>query len=98
MTKKLFLLSFLLICFSCTQKETVDTVVYNAKVYTVDTNFSKAEAFAIKDGKFVDVGNTSDILTKYEAEEKIDINGKTVYPGFIDAHCHFYGLGLNFRA
>ncbi|MCH2195935.1 amidohydrolase family protein [Kordia sp.] len=95
MTKKLFLLSFLLICFSCTQKETVDTVVYNAKVYTVDTNFSKAEAFAIKDGKFVDVGNTSDILTKYEAEEKIDINGKTVYPGFIDAHCHFYGLGLN---
>ena len=95
MTKKLFLLSFLLICFSCTQKETVDTVVYNAKVYTVDTNFSKVEAFAIKDGKFVDVGNTSDILTKYEAEEKIDINGKTVYPGFIDAHCHFYGLGLN---
>jgi len=95
MTKKLFLLSFLLICFSCAQKETVDTIVYNAKVYTVDTNFSKAEAFAIKDGKFVDVGNTSDILTKYEAEEKIDINGKTVFPGFIDAHCHFYGLGLN---
>ncbi|WP_298520545.1 amidohydrolase [uncultured Kordia sp.] len=94
MTKKLFLLSLITICFSCSQKETVDTIIFNAKVYTVDTNFSNAEAFAIKEGKFVAVGNTSDILAKYEAEKKIDINGKTVFPGFIDAHCHFYGLGL----
>lgn len=95
MTKKLLLLLLIAICFSCSQKETVDTIVFNAKVYTVDANFSNAEAFAIKDGKFVAVGNTSDILTKYEAEKKIDINGKTILPGFIDAHCHFYGLGLN---
>ncbi|MGH1386600.1 amidohydrolase [Kordia sp.] len=95
MIKKILLLALITITFSCAQKEQVDTIIFNAKVYTVDANFSNAEAFAIKDGKFVAVGNTNDILKKYEAEKKIDINGKTVLPGFIDAHCHFYGLGLN---
>jgi len=95
MIKKLFLLSLLTAFFSCSQKQTVDTIVINAKVYTVDKNFSNAEAFAVKDGKFVGVGNTSDILTKYEAKTTIDVNGKTVLPGLIDAHCHFYRLGTD---
>jgi predicted amidohydrolase YtcJ len=95
MTKKLLLLSLIILSFSCSQKEKVDAIVFNAKVYTVDEAFSNAEAFAVKDGKFVAVGNTSDILTNYEADEKIDINGSTVFPGFIDAHCHFYKLGMD---
>lgn len=95
MTKKLLILSLLIVCFSCVEKETVDSIVFNAKIYTVDKNFSNAEAFAVKDGKFVAVGNTSDILASYEAENKIDVAGKTVFPGFIDAHCHFYRLGTN---
>jgi hypothetical protein len=95
MTKKLLILSLLLVCFSCVEKETVDSIVFNAKIYTVDKNFSNAKAFAVKDGKFVAVGNTSDILASYEAENKIDVEGKTIFPGFIDAHCHFYRLGTN---
>ncbi|AXG72323.1 N-substituted formamide deformylase [Kordia sp. SMS9] len=95
MTKKLLLLTLIICAISCSQKQTVDTIVINAKVYTVDKNFSDAEAFAVKDGKFVEVGTTSDILTKYEAEKTIDVNGKTVFPGFIDAHCHFYRLGTD---
>ncbi|KAB8151320.1 amidohydrolase family protein [Kordia sp. TARA_039_SRF] len=95
MTKKLLILSLLIVCFSCVEKETVDSIVFNAKIYTVDKNFSNAEAFAVKDGKFVAVGNTSDILANYEAKNKIDVAGKTVFPGFIDAHCHFYRLGTN---
>ncbi|MEM6685933.1 MAG: amidohydrolase [Bacteroidota bacterium] len=95
MTKKLFLLALTAILFSCEQKQTVDTIVFNAKVYTVDDNFSNAEAFAVKDGKFVEVGTTSDMLAKYEATQKLDIEGKAVFPGFIDAHCHFYRLGTD---
>jgi predicted amidohydrolase YtcJ len=95
MTKKLLLLALIIFTISCSQKEQVDAIVFNAKIYTVDDAFSKAEAFAVKDGKFVAVGNTSDILTKYEADKKIDINGETVFPGFIDAHCHFYKLGMD---
>jgi predicted amidohydrolase YtcJ len=52
---------------------------------------------AIKDGKIEAVGTNTEINTKYNAKEKVDAGGKIVYPGFIDAHAHFYryGLGLS---
>ena len=77
---------------SCTK--TVDLIVHNGNIYTVDENFSKASAFAVKNGKFIDVGS-DDILSKYKSDNIINLNGSTVLPGLIDAHCHFYGLGLN---
>ena len=92
--KKLIILLVLTITFSCTKKEMVDSVVINANVYTVNNSFDKAEAFAIKDGKIVDVGTTLEIQAKYAPTFINDVKGKTVLPGFIDAHCHFYRLGL----
>ena len=78
--------------FGC--KKNVDLIVYNANVYTVDNDFTIVSAIAIKDGLFFDVGG-NDILKKYNAQETYDLNGSTILPGLIDAHCHFYGLGLN---
>ena len=83
----------LFFAFSCSQKQKVDLIVHNAIVYTVDEKFSMAEAFAVKDGKFVETGTSENILAKYEATNMIDAQGKPVYPGFHDAHCHFYGYG-----
>jgi len=88
----IFILSVILL--SCESKQQVDLIVTNAKVYTVDEGFSIAEAFAVKDGKFEAIGTTSEITSTYEAKETLDADGKTVYPGFIDAHAHFYRLGL----
>ncbi|NNF19102.1 MAG: amidohydrolase family protein, partial [Flavobacteriaceae bacterium] len=93
---KLFSLLLLLGFTACSpSKETADTLVINANVYTVDSAFSKATAFAIKDGRFIAVGSDQEIQDKYEAAELFDAEGKTIVPGLIDAHCHFYGLGLN---
>ena len=75
-------------------KKSVDYIAYNGNIYTVNNDFNVASAFAVKDGKFIDVGN-DEIFSKYNTNEKIDLNGSTVLPGLIDAHCHFYGLGLN---
>ena len=95
MTKKLLLGLIILQMIACTEKkQTADMIVHNAKVYTVNADFSSAEAFAIKDGKFIAVGNSEEIQAAYEATNTIDANGKAIFPGFIDAHCHFYGLGL----
>lgn len=80
---------------SCAKKEQADLIVTNANIYTVDSLFSKAEAFAVKDGKFLAVGTSKEILSKYQSIEMLDAGGKTILPGLIDAHCHFYGLGLN---
>lgn len=91
-----YILSFsMLIIFlnSCSSKLQVDLIVHNAIVYTVDSTFSNAESFAIKGGKFIAIGKNEDILNKYDANKTIDAEGKAVYPGFIDSHCHFYGYG-----
>ncbi|MGK0323115.1 MAG: putative amidohydrolase YtcJ [Psychroserpens sp.] len=67
-------------------------------MYTVNDAFGKAEAFAVKDGKFLEVGTSEAIKAKYITDNSIDAKGKTVVPGFIDAHCHFLGLGYNQQA
>ena len=92
------LLAFLLVIISvfhssCVTKTNVTTIVYNGIVYTVDEKFNTAQAFAVNDGKIIDVGTTEAILKKYDSGEKIDAKGQAIYPGFIDAHAHFVGYG-----
>ena len=93
--KKILFFFLASLFFACNPKEEVDLIVYNANIYTVDDAFSKACCVAIKDGKFVAVAETADIYKKYTAKKELDAKGKTMVPGLIDAHCHFYGLGLN---
>ena len=76
------------------RREAVDLLVTNATVYTVDSAFNKAEAFAVSDGKFVAVGTATDLLGRYQATQTVDAHGQFVYPGFYDAHCHFYRFAL----
>ena len=83
-------------CSSPSQKEKVDLIIHNAVVYTIDSAFSSAESFAVKNGKIIAVGANDSILAKYDGE-KLDAQGKAVFPGFIDAHCHFYGYGLGLK-
>ncbi len=94
--------SILLFCFSltlfaCKTKKQADLIVFNAKVYTVDAQFSTAEAFAVKAGRVVAVGKTADIVAQYDTQNKLDAEGKPIYPGFIDAHAHFYNYGATLQ-
>jgi len=91
---KKLLIIFLIVFTACTKQEKVDLLVINANIYTVNDDFNKAEAFAVKDGKIIAVGNTENIQQKYATLKTVDAKGKTIVPGMIDAHCHFYGLGL----
>ncbi|MBL7926106.1 MAG: amidohydrolase [Bacteroidia bacterium] len=93
----LFFYSCIMLLFNaCTEKKKADAIFYNAVVYTVDSTFSVAEAFAVADGKIIAIGSKADIL-KYDATNKIDLQGRFVYPGFADAHCHFYGYGVDLK-
>ena len=93
LNKQILILIVLFISLqSC--KKSVDFIAFNGNIYTVNSDFNTASAFAVNDGKFVDIGN-EEILSKYNTNQKIDLDGSTVLPGLIDAHCHFYGLGLN---
>jgi predicted amidohydrolase YtcJ len=94
---KISLFGFLIISLSaCQNLIEADLVLHNAKIYTVDSVFSVAEAMAVKDGRILEVGPEHQILNKYTAKETVDAKLQSVYPGFIDGHCHFLGYGLGF--
>ena len=66
-----------------------DVIVINADVRTSDKSNDRASAFAVKDSKFIAVGNTEGILSMAGDSTKIiDANGNTVVPGFMDSHTH----------
>ncbi len=66
-----------------------EQIFYNGNIITVDQKFSVAEAFAVKDGKFLFVGDDSEILKIAGPKtKKFDLKGKTVIPGLIDSHIH----------
>ncbi|MCH1538516.1 MAG: amidohydrolase [Flavobacteriaceae bacterium] len=91
--KKATLLSFcFLFLIGCTSND-ADLIIHNADIYTVNKEFDKATALVVKNGKFIAVGG-EDLLEMYDAKSVVDLNGFPVYPGFIDAHCHFYNFGL----
>ena len=72
-----------------------DLIVTNAKVYTMDGAIPKADAFAVRDGRFIAVGRTTEIKGLATAKTQIyDAKGMTVVPGFIDTHNHGGGEGL----
>ncbi len=70
-----------------------DMALLNARIYTVDDSQLRAEAFAIKHGRFIAVGSTDDVRNLVTSRTQvIDAEGMTVTPGFIDSHCHPSGV------
>ncbi|MDD4848138.1 MAG: amidohydrolase [Bacteroidales bacterium] len=76
-------------------KESADFILFNARIYTVDSAFSMATALAVKDGRFLSVGSDEEILSRFSSENKLDAQQKPVFPAFMDGHCHFLGMGEN---
>lgn len=70
-----------------------DLIVVNAKVYTIDSAMPRAEAFAVKDGRFIAIGSSADVRNLASSRTRvIDAQQMTVTPGFIDTHCHVSGV------
>lgn len=87
--------ALLLLLTGCFHSQTADLVVHNAKIHSMDENGSTLQAMAIRDGRIIELGPERQILNRYKAKEHYDAQGRSVYPGFIDGHCHFFGYGLN---
>lgn len=86
--KILFFACLLTLISSCYQGRSVDLIVHNGVIYSMDDQNHVYEAMAIDDGKIIELGPERQILNKYKASEKVDAKGKEVYPGFTDAHGH----------
>jgi predicted amidohydrolase YtcJ len=84
-TSALFLPSLML----AQEKRPADSVFYNGKILTVDSNFRQVEAFAVNGSRIVAVGTNAEMLALAgDQTQKVDLQGKTVMPGIIDSHAH----------
>jgi predicted amidohydrolase YtcJ len=74
-----------------------DMILHNGNVLTVDRGFTKAQAIAWKNGRISAVGTNAAVLSREKGARTrvIDLQGKTVLPGLIDAHVHALGAGLS---
>ncbi len=88
MNKLIFLFVTVIIISCSSEKIPVDLLVKNATIYTVNESFETVEAFVVKDGRIVEVGNSIYLDIKYEATKIFDAGGETIVPGLIDAHAH----------
>jgi len=90
----LFIIVLILgLSIGCNNKS-IDSVVINAKIYTVNKDNFIAKSIAINDGKIIEVSNEN-LDYKYNTKEILNVKGKVILPGLIDSHCHFYNLGLD---
>ena len=85
-----------LLFFGCAKKE-VDLIVFNAQVITLDDDLPAAEAFVVAQGKILFTGSNKEVFDLFESKHILDVQTKTVMPGIIDAHAHFYQLGLGLQ-
>lgn len=85
------LLAVIILSCGSRNKTEVDLIVSASRIYTSDSN-EVVECIVIKDGKIFDLGTKAELMKRYSSSEQIDYDGY-LYPGFIDAHSHFYGYG-----
>jgi predicted amidohydrolase YtcJ len=74
--------------------QAADTIFVNGVVYTMDEANTVTEALAIRGDRIVGTGTSLDIERKFKAKNTVDLKGKSVFPGFIDSHGHFFSLGI----
>src|SRR4051812_4814385 len=76
-----------------------DSIYVNANVITVDAHDRRAEAFAVRDGRFAVVGANADMRDwRGPQTTVVDVRGQTIIPGLIDAHNHLLSTGKVLRA
>lgn len=72
-------------------RSSADLILKNGVIYTADSGFTIYTAMVVNNGKIVELGDDKFILENFSSDSIVDLEGKPVYPGFIDAHSHFYG-------
>jgi predicted amidohydrolase YtcJ len=93
---RIFYCGFLLVIFNLSLfADQADTIYYGGVVVTVDDRTPVVEALAVKEGTIVAVGKKDDVMQlRGEKTVLVDLKGKALLPGFIDAHGHLMNVGV----
>ena len=93
--KLLSILMLMVLSISCSKKDIADSIYFNGDIITMDDSNPQAQAVALLDGKILAVGGVDEIKKYIGANTvEVDLEGKTLLPGFVDPHSHVSGVGI----
>ena len=98
MIRFVFALSLAAFCSLSAQSRPADLIVTNARIYTVDESRPVVSALAVRDGRVLFTGSLREAMAlRGTGTRVVDLGGRTVIPGMVDAHAHLLGLGQSLR-
>ena len=86
--------SSILIFNGCESKKDADTLIYNCSIYLNDSVNSNPDCLVLDQGLIKEIGSYEHLKARFNYKNSIDCKGNFLYPGFIDAHSHFFGTAL----
>ena len=89
----IILLALMTTLTACSTRPHAELLLFNGTIHVMDSSGSTAEAMAVVGDRIAATGPAKQLRTMYTFEREIDLDGAVVFPGFIDAHAHLYGLG-----
>lgn len=89
---QIYLVFNIVLMLSCSQKTKVDYILRDAHIYTLNANNDTAQAMAVSKNMIIAIGTNDEIFNNFTSDSIVSLKGKYVYPAFIDAHAHFFGL------
>src|SRR5271170_5497860 len=80
------------------QQQRADLILFNGVIHTMNPAQPEAHALAVRGGLITSVGEDQSVLSiKSDGTKLIDLNGKTVVPGFMECHAHLVSLGMSLQ-
>lgn len=88
------LIIFFFVMFKRILPVKADTIYVNGRIHTMDRHNTVAEALAVRGDRIVAVGSRADLEDRVRWKRSVDLEGRAVFPGFVDAHAHLMSLGI----
>jgi len=95
--RKILIYFSLILFVSCSvSNEDKDITIFkNASFYNDEYTNIEVQSIAVEDGIIIEIGDFKNLESKYQSAEIIDLDSSLIFPGFNDAHCHFFGYAFN---
>jgi predicted amidohydrolase YtcJ len=95
---KIIFYALVMLAYACKpDNKSYNTLYFNASFYPSDSTLASFDAMLVNRGIIVAIGNINEIQACYSINKRIDLGGAHVYPGWHDAHCHFWGYGMTLQ-
>jgi predicted amidohydrolase YtcJ len=97
--RRIHILAVIAALFTACQPDykSVNTLFHNGNFYVMDSTLKPYQSLLVRDGKILAIGSANELSQMYQIHKRVNMEGKHIFPGWHDAHCHFWGYGMTLQ-